>query len=86
MSETTNMLHDFADYFTKTYRKVILNKLDDDKLPLYLREHISESPNYYTNINLYNMTDTMEWLAFSDPQKREFLDQELADYFAGSDD
>ena len=78
----THMLHDFADHVTTSYRKRILEMLDDERLPVYLREHFSESPNYYTNINLYEMVDTLAWLTKSDAEKREILDTELDEYFA----
>jgi len=78
----THMLNDFADHVTTSYRKRILEMLDDERLPLYLREHFSESPNYYTNINLYKMVDTLVWLTKSDAEKRDILDTELDEYFA----
>ena len=80
MSET-NMLHEFADYVTRTYRNRMLEMLNDDQTPWYLREHLSESPNYYTNINLYNMIDTLSWLTRNDVDKKEILDRELDMYF-----
>ena len=78
----THMLNDFADHVTTSYRKRVLEMLDDERLPLYLREHLSESPNYYTNINLYKMVDTLVWLTKSDVEKTDLLDTELNEYFA----
>ncbi len=78
----THMLNVFADHVTTSYRKRVLEMLDDERLPLYLREHLSESPNYYTNINLYKMVDTLVWLTKSDVVKRDILDTELDEYFA----
>ena len=78
----THMLNDFADHVTTSYRKRMLEMLDDERYPLYLREHLSESPNYYTNINLYKMVDTLAWLTKSDAEKRDILDTELNEYFA----
>ena len=78
----TPMLNDFADHVTTSYRKRMLEMLDDERLPLYLREHLSESPNYYTNINLYKMVDTLAWLTKYDAEKRDILDTELNEYFA----
>ena len=73
----THMLHDFADYMTRAYRKRMHEILEDDRLPLYLREHLSESSNYYTNNNLYTMVDTLVWLSHDDTQKKQLLDREL---------
>ena len=78
----TPMLNDFADHMTTSYRKRMLEMLDDERLPLYLREHLSESSNYYTNINLYKMVDTLVWLTKSDVEKKALLDSELNEYFA----
>jgi hypothetical protein len=82
MMSDTHSLNDFTDHVATTYRKRILEILDDDRLPLYLREHFSESPDYYANLNLYKMVDTLAWLTYSDNQKREILDRELDEYFA----
>ena len=78
----THMLNDFADHVTTSYRKRMLEMFDDERYPLYLREHLSESPNYYTNINLYKMVDTLVWLTKSDAEKTDLLDTELDEYFA----
>ena len=78
----TPMFNDFADHVATSYRKRMLEMLDDERYPLYLREHFSESPNYYTNINLYKMVDTLVWLTKSDAEKTELLDTELNEYFA----
>lgn len=78
----THMLNDFADHVTTSYRKRMLEMLNDEHLPLYLREHFSDSPNYYTNINLYKMVDTLVWLTYTDRDKKSNLDTELDEYFA----
>lgn len=77
----TTMLHEFADYVTTTYRARMVEMLDDERKPWYLREHLSESPNYYTNINLYKMIDTLIWLTRTEVEKKDVLDRELELYF-----
>ena len=37
------------NYLIENYQDRIYKLLDSDKYPLYLREHYSESPNWYVN-------------------------------------
>ena len=71
----------FADYLTGTYQSRIMRLLNDLDNPMFLREHYSESPNYYTNSTLEGMVDTLNWLSYSDKDKKMYLDEELVEYF-----
>ena len=72
---------EFADNLTKIYEERILKKLNNAKDPLYIREHYSESVNFYGNTNIWNMIETLNWLSYSDIEKKEILDNELDEYF-----
>ena len=71
----------FADDLTGTYQSRIMRLLNDLDNPMFLREHYSESPNYYTNSTLEGMVDTLNWLSYPDKDKKIYLDEELVEYF-----
>ena len=43
------------------YRYYIYQLMDDNNIPLFLREHYSESPNWYLNNDIQNMIDSVRW-------------------------
>ena len=71
----------FAGELTGTYQSRIMRLLNDLDNPMFLREHYSESPNYYTNFTLEGMVDTLNWLSYPDKDKKIYLDEELVEYF-----
>ena len=69
------------DYLTGMYESRIMRLLNDMDIPLFLREHYSESPNYYTNSTPEGMVETLNWLSYSDKDKKIYLDGEMTEYF-----
>jgi len=69
---------------TACFSETVMNLLEDQNTDIYLREHYSESPNYYANdkSSIAEMLETMLWLTKFSVQKREILDRELAEYMA----
>jgi len=65
-----------------SYQERMLEILDDTDIPLYLREHYSESPSYYGNEDPDTMIDTLIWLSKSDAHKKQELDKELSEYIS----
>ena len=51
------------------YRYYIYQLMDDNNIPLFLREHYSESPNWYLNNDIQNMIDTIN--STNVPQRNE---------------
>ena len=70
-----------SDGIKGTYESRIMRLLNDLYIPLYLREHYAESPNYYTNSTHEGMVETLNWLSYPDKDKKMYLDEELAEYF-----
>ena len=63
------------------YKTKIESILNNEKIPLFLREFYGESPNWYTNQDMYNIIDSILWLTYNDQDKEEILNRELLNYF-----
>lgn len=72
---------EFATHLANIYNDRMVKLLEDTENPWYLREHYSESTNYYENDNIWKMVETLNWLSYSDKEKQALLDAELDDYF-----
>ena len=72
---------EFATHLANIYNDRMVKLLEDTENPWYLREHYSESTNYYENDNIWKMVETLNWLSYSDKEKQALLDSELDDYF-----
>tara|TARA_B100001123_G_C15112811_1_gene948151 strand:+ start:89 stop:304 length:216 start_codon:yes stop_codon:yes gene_type:complete len=68
------------NYLIENYHKKIYELLDSDKYPLYLREHYSESPNWYLNTDIKNIIQTLLWMTYNKKEKEEILNKELIEY------
>ena len=64
-------------YVNQEYQKRIIEILNDQTIPLYVREHMSESPNWLQNEDTKRQIDTFVWISKSDGEKREELNKEL---------
>ena len=62
---------------TRNYSDRIYELLDDTSHPLFLREHYSESPNWYTNQDPKTMIDTLIWMSYTESEKKKLLDEEI---------
>lgn len=67
-------------YISSRYQSCILDKINDDTVPLYLREHYTESPNFYTTEDPSVMVETLIWLSRTDAQKKDYLQSDLEAY------
>ena len=67
-------------YLIENYQRRIYKLLDSDKYPLYLREHYSESPNWYVNSDIKNIIQTLLWMTYNGKEKEEILNKELIEY------
>jgi hypothetical protein len=67
-------------YLTSRYEDRIMTLLNDESVPLYLREHYSESPNYYVNEDPSVMIETLIWLSLTETQKKDYLQSDLEVY------
>jgi len=47
----------------------------------WLKEFYQESPNWLMNWNIKNKKKTIEWAELSDDEKREYLDEDLRQYY-----
>ena len=61
----------------RAYRERMMSLLNDDKIPLYLREHYAESPTFYGNQSHTEMVDTLVWLSYSNEEKKSLLDSQM---------
>ena len=64
-------------YVNQEYQKRIMEILNDQTIPLYVREHMSESPNWLQNYDMKRQIDTFVWISKSEEEKREGLNEEL---------
>ena len=64
-------------YVNQEYQKRIMEILNDQTIPLYVREHMSESPNWLQNEDTKRQIDTFVWISKSEGEKREELNKEL---------
>ena len=72
MSEMINLQTQFHLRMSK-----LMNNIN---IPLYLKEHYSESPNWKNNNDHNSMINTLIWMTYSNEEKKEILDEELEDY------
>ena len=72
MSEMINLQTQFYLRMSK-----LINNIN---IPLFLKEHYSESPDWKNNNNINNMINTLIWMTYSDEEKKNLLDEELEDY------
>ena len=54
--------------------------MNDNNIPLILKDHYSESPDWKTNNDHNNMINTLIWMTYSDKEKKNILDDELDEY------
>ncbi len=59
------------------YSERMISLLNDETLPLYLREHYEESPTFYGNKSHTEMVDTLVWLSYSNEKKKSLLDSQM---------
>lgn len=64
-------------YVNQEYQKRIMEILNDQTIPLYVREHMSESPNWLQNEDTKRQIDTFVWISKSEEEKRKELNKEL---------
>ena len=72
MSEMINLQTQFHLRMSK-----LMNNIN---IPLFLKEHYSESPDWKNNNDINNMINTLIWMTYSDEEKKNLLDEELEDY------
>ena len=72
MSEMINLQTQFYLRMSK-----LMNNIN---IPLFLKEHYSESPDWKNNNNINSMINTLIWMTYSDEEKKNLLDEELEDY------
>ena len=63
-------------YLVDEYSQRIFKILDNDDCHLYLREHYSESPNWYLNTDIKNIIQTLLWMTYNKKEKEEILNKE----------
>ena len=73
-------MNNMNNYLIEEYDKRIYKLLDDKKYPLFLREHYSESPNWYINNSTINKINTLLWMTYNKTEKEEILNKELIEY------
>ena len=71
MSEMINLQTQFYLRMSK-----LMNNIN---IPLFLKEHNSESPDWKNNNDINNMINTLIWMTYSDEEKKNLLDEELED-------
>lgn len=71
------------EYITlqEIYKKRIMGILNDQNIPILVREFYSESPNWFLNDDFENMIHTLVWLSQTNKEKKEILNEDLNDYF-----
>ena len=47
----------------------------------WIRDFYEESPNWGMNIDLINITKTIQWASLDDNNKKEILDKDIESYF-----
>jgi len=73
--------NDVYTHLIQSYKEKIESVLDNQETPLFLREFYAESPNWYTNQNIYHLIDTLVWLTYTDQEKENKLNEEIEEYF-----
>ena len=71
MSEMINLQTQFHLRMSK-----LMNNIN---IPLFLKEHYSESPDWKNNNDINNMINTLIWMTYSNEEKKNLLDEELED-------
>jgi hypothetical protein len=80
--QMTTSLMKSLDNALQEYRTYIyMNYLNKEEIPLFMREFYSDSPSWFLNRDIQDMKDTIQWSSRDDNEKREFLDDDLDDYF-----
>ena len=78
----TNSLINTLDNSWTEYRKYIYNNyLNNEDIPLFMREFYSESSSWYMNQNIGDMKKSIEWSSLDDNNKLEILNDDLDEYF-----
>ena len=78
---TQDYENDVYNYLIHSYKGKIESVLNNQDTELFLREFYAESPNWYTNQNIYHLIDTLIWLTYSDKEKEEKLTMDIETYF-----
>ena len=73
--------NDVYMHLLNNYKNKIESILNNEDKPIFLREFYAESPNWYTNQDIYRIIDTLIWLTYTNEEKEELLDKELEEYF-----
>ena len=64
------------------YRKYIYNNyLNNEDIPLFMREFYSESSSWFLNQDIEDMKYSIEWSSLDDNDKLEILNDDLDEYF-----
>ena len=83
--EEEYIMHQYGNgvytHLIQSYKEKIESVLSDQDKPLFLREFYAESPNWYTNQNIYHLIDTLIWLTYTEQEKENKLNDEIEEYF-----
>ena len=83
--EEEYIMHQYGNevytHLIQSYKEKIESVLSNQDTPLFLREFYVESPNWYTNQNVYHLIDTLVWLTYTDQEKEDKLNEEIEIYF-----
>jgi hypothetical protein len=80
MTDSMDSEQPLREYLDTRYHARIMEQLNDATVPLYLREHYTESPNYYATEDPSVMIETLVWLSRTDAQKQAYLQADLEAY------
>ena len=80
MTDSMESEQPLRTYLDSRYHARIMEQLNDATVPLYLREHYTESPNYYATEDPSVMIETLIWLSRTDAQKQAYLQADLEAY------
>ena len=82
--EEEYIMHQYGNevynHLIQSYKEKIESVLSNQDTPLFLREFYAESPNWYTNQNIYHLIDTLVWLTYTDQEKENKLNEEIEEY------
>ena len=73
--------NDVYMHLLEQYKNKIESVLNNQDTPLFLREFYSESPNWYTNQDIYKIIDTFYWMSHTEKEKEDILNNDLQNYF-----
>ena len=81
-AQNTLSLLNTLDIALKEYKTYIYTKyLNQEEIPLFMREFYSESPSWFMNNVVPDMKNTIHWSSLHDSRKLEILDHDLEEYF-----